>query len=232
MKMLNRRYAFLGIAILIWVAAFFVVGRLKSLTCSDEPMIGCPYSIAMWVIALVLMVGLVLSLELVPKERKKGVSIALLDPVTGLNNRRAFSSQAVPLMETAEKLSEKALVIVISVNDFDQVTVAGKDMANRAAILVADALRDSLRGSDLISRYNDDEFVCFLPKASSLFIQVITDRIHENVAAQNRQYSGAQELEVSVGAAELDPVAPLALERLVKAAYDDLFENLKARDSE
>ncbi len=147
--------------------------------------------------------------------------IAMLDEVTGLHNRRAFHGLVTPQLAAAEKQMDKALVMVVNLDDFDRIVGSyGKEEGHRSLRLVSEALMSSFRGTDIVARYGDDEFAAFLPNASRLFDERILERIQENVAARNRDIGGTYNLSVSIGIAEFDPLAPVALDKLIRSAFD------------
>lgn len=221
--MSGRRLVYLAAAEGVWAASCLLLTRAGN---------GLGAAAALWAVGAALMAAVSILQAPGARGAARPTSVSLMDPVTGLGNRRAFDAMVTPLMDEAERLSEKALLIVINIDNYEQLGAAGKDVGDRAAVLVADALRDSLRGSDLVARYNEDEFICFLPKASNLFAAVIEERIHDNVAAGNRRFPGTGELRVSIGVAQLDPVAPVAPGTLVKEGYEDLFARLRAAGSD
>jgi diguanylate cyclase (GGDEF)-like protein len=226
--MTRKKIILLGIAIIIWGASYRIIGKLELAAFPGEPIQRSSFSILLWLIGLFLMVALAFFPLIDDQGKRKLRTITVIDPLTGLYNRRAFIPMATPLVEAAEKLSEKALVLLVSIDDYDKYQKAGKkEVVDKVVTLFADAIRDSLRGSDLIARYNEDEFACFMPKASLTFREVLLDRISGNVAAQSRQLPGEGHLSASIGFAELDPVAVSSLEKLIKSAYDDLFVQMK-----
>jgi len=226
--MTRKKIILLSIAAIIWGASYWGIGALELAAFPGEPMQRSSYGIILWLIGLFLMVALTFLPLIDDQGKRKHRTIEVIDPLTGLYNRRAFIPMATPLVEAAEKLSEKALLLLVSIDDYDKYQKAGeKEVVDKVVTLFTDAIRDSLRGSDLIARYNEDEFACFLPKASLTFREVLLDRISGNVTAQSRQLPGGGHLSASVGFAELDPVAVLPLEKLVKYAYDDLFVQMK-----
>jgi diguanylate cyclase (GGDEF)-like protein len=102
----------------------------------------------------------------------------------------------------------------------------GDEEAERVIVRVSRALLDSLRAADLLGRHDKDELVAFLPKASSLSWETISERIRMNVAAQNSRFEKSFHISVSVGHAEYDPIAPVSLDLLLRQAYEGMIKEM------
>jgi len=176
-----------------------------------------------WLLGLVLMAWVVFGKTGDPKRD----IIITVDEKTGLANRRAFQGHVEPLLKAAVRFSEKGLVVILNINNLDRILAEeGDEEAERIVFHVAQAFLDSLRGSDILARYDKDELIAFLPKASSIFSDTVTERIMMNVASQHRQMEDPRDLNVSIGYAEFDPVAPQSLDYLIRQAYKDMIRSL------
>ena len=182
-----------------------------------------------WVLGLVLIAWVVFGRQVDPT---KGILITV-DENTGLANRRAFQGHVEPLLKAAERFVEKSLVVILNINNLDRIIAdEGDEVAEEIVIHVAQAFLDSLRGSDILARYDKDELVAFLPKASTVFSDTVTERIMMNVAAQRREMENPKDLNVSIGYAEFDPVAPQSLDYLIRQAYKDMIRSMGEINSE
>jgi diguanylate cyclase (GGDEF)-like protein len=181
------------------------------------------FLIISWVLGLVLIAWVVFG-----KERDPARNIIItVDEKTGLANRRAFQGHVEPLLKAAVRFSEKGLVVILNINSLDRILAEeGDEEAERIVFHVAQAFLDSLRGSDILARYDKDELVAFLPKASAVFSETVTERIMMNVAAQRRLMEDPRDLNVSIGYAEFDPVAPQTLDYLIRQAYKDMIRSM------
>jgi diguanylate cyclase (GGDEF)-like protein len=176
-----------------------------------------------WILGLVLIAWVVFGRQVDPT---KGILITV-DENTGLANRRAFQGHVEPLLKAAVRNVEKSLVVILNINNLDRIIAdEGDEVAEEIVIHVAQAFLDSLRGSDILARYDKDELVAFLPKASTVFSDTVTERIMMNVAAQRREMEKPQDLNVSIGYVEFDPVAPQSLDYLIRQAYKDMIRSM------
>lgn len=155
------------------------------------------------------------------------ITLKTIDESTGLSNRRAFQGLVEPLLSASERFSEKSMVVILNVNDLDRlIDSRGDEAAEQIVVHVAMAFLESLRGSDILARYDKDELVAFLPKASLVFADTISERVMLNVAAQHRQMEDQHEIRFSIGFAEFDPAAPEPIEKLIRRAYENMIQKM------
>ena len=89
------------------------------------------------------------------------------DALTGLMNRRAFSSAAQALMQLAARERHPVSVMVIDLDHFKDINDGYGHPAGDAMLAhVADLLRSSLRRSDICGRFGGDEFAVLLPNTA------------------------------------------------------------------
>lgn len=89
---------------------------------------------------------------------------ALLDPLTGIANRRALEQELDRRLNQADRGGGRILVAFIDLDGFKAINDHhGHDMGDRFLTQVARRLAEGLRGSDLVARCGGDEFVVLAP---------------------------------------------------------------------
>ena len=84
---------------------------------------------------------------------------ALLDPLTGLRNRRFFSDVLIKRMVNATRQGESALVLLIDLDGFKQVNdTRGHPVGDELLRQVATRLRGCADPTDIVMRFGGDEF--------------------------------------------------------------------------
>ncbi len=138
---------------------------------------------------------------------------AVIDPLTGLMNRRGWKDAAERELAGARRDGTPLTLAMIDLDHLKEVNDAhGHDEGDRALCDVADLLRASLRASDVLGRIGGDEFVALMPDAQD-------DRA---VEAVGRAQSGASErARFSAGVAPWD--GKESLEELVRRADVALY---------
>ncbi len=104
-------------------------------------------------------------------------SIAWSDPLTGVLNRRGFERDAARHLAASDDDATGALVF-IDLNDFKTINDdCGHQIGDQLLIVVAERLRSSLRGCDIIGRLGGDEFVALVPDVTEEIAQTLAERL-------------------------------------------------------
>lgn len=147
--------------------------------------------------------------------------LAILDPLTGLYNRRFAMQQIVAEIARATRYNHKLTVIYFDINGLksinDRYGHAAGDLALRG---FADALRRSVRCSDITVRMGGDEFLVILPECDVGDLPRVLGRLGQPAV----DYRGHRlELHYAAGHAEYvrGESAEELLERADHNAYDD-----------
>lgn len=100
------------------------------------------------------------------------------DALTGLKNRRAFSSAAQTLMQLAARERHPVSVMVIDLDHFKEINDGYGHPAGDAMLAhVAELLRSSLRRSDICGRFGGDEFAVLLPNTALDAAQAVAEKL-------------------------------------------------------
>lgn len=145
--------------------------------------------------------------------------LATQDPLTGLSNRRAFTSQAARVLAYHQRYGLEASVLFIDIDHFKAVNDRhGHAAGDRVIQHLAKVLRGTIREFDLHCRYGGEEFVLLLPNSSMAEGLHVAERIREEVArADTVPYT------VSVGLASSQAQARDPLEDLLARSDAALY---------
>lgn len=90
--------------------------------------------------------------------------IAVTDPVTGVKNRSGFEQMLRKTDHLNKRHGTKAAVIFVFLENLRNIMDSGgRPAGDRAAKLLASALKESARKADSIFRYREDEFIVIMP---------------------------------------------------------------------
>jgi diguanylate cyclase (GGDEF)-like protein len=137
--------------------------------------------------------------------------LADTDALTGVLNRRAFEEAACAAAAAADAQRHPCALILIDVDRFKDINDARGHGAGDAALrALAEALREGLRGGDVIGRLGGDEFALLLPRADLDRATQIAGRLREAVRALRPVYDGeVLRLTASFGLTEAEPAETL-----------------------
>jgi diguanylate cyclase (GGDEF)-like protein len=128
---------------------------------------------------------------------------ALVDPLTGLANRRAFLGDADEFMSRNGKRGEPISVMLADLDRFKAINDRfGHAVGDRVLQVFADMVRRTLRAKDLSGRLGGEEFAFLMPGTGAAEAARIAERIRAHFADAARSVDGhAVAPTVSVGVA-------------------------------
>ncbi len=155
---------------------------------------------------------------------------AMIDPLTGLWNRRGVDELLPRELARAHRQGSSVALMLLDVDYFKPINDRfGHDAGDEVLKEVASRLRGALRPHDVACRYGDDEFLVFLGNCSQEGAQAVARRILDRVRVEPvKLASGETEVTVSVGVASAGDISPELLPELVKTADMALYD-AKAR---
>jgi diguanylate cyclase (GGDEF)-like protein len=146
--------------------------------------------------------------------RERAHSLALIDPLTELANRRAMLDWLVARMEAGERFG----LMLVDLDGFKDVnTVLGYPAGDAVLREAARRLRACVRGDDLVARLGGDEFAVLAPSADPPGMQALSGRVLEAVRAMGQREPHEVQLTASVGWA-LYPADADTVDELIAAA--------------
>lgn len=135
-------------------------------------------------------------------------AIALTDPLTELNNRRALEWELPRQIQSARLRNAPISVIMLDVDYFKTINdTYGHLVGDRALQLLSARLRHNLRFYDTPFRYGGEEFVVILRDTSCQETALIAHRICKLISEQPFVITNSLDLTITIsaGAASLTP---------------------------
>lgn len=131
---------------------------------------------------------------------------SMVDPLTGIQNRRAFDASLAEVLEHAKANNEPVCLLMVDIDHFKAVNdTYGHVVGDAVLKQVSSAINDTVRGGDVLARYGGEEFVALLPNTPMEGAERVADNICNKVRNQpmNRERVGKDigRVTVSVGAA-------------------------------
>ncbi len=154
-----------------------------------------------------------------------GLRLAVIDPLTGLHNRRYGLHHLDRVAVRCRAQGIRAGVILMDIDHFKRVNdTHGHPAGDCVLARVAQVLADNLRTEDLVARIGGEEFLAVLPDADLDQVRTVAERLRTQVAALRIPTPCGQTLSVtlSLGIAMLEDredAAPHALNVVDRALY-------------
>jgi len=139
-------------------------------------------------------------------EFKRVRTESMMDPLTGIQNRRGFDRSLAKAHEHAKTCNEPLCLLLVDIDHFKKVNDTHGHVVGDAVLKqVANAINDVVRGGDVLARYGGEEFVLLLPKTPMEGAERVADNICNQVRNQKMDSNHVGEdvgrVTVSVGVA-------------------------------
>ncbi len=154
----------------------------------------------------------------------RSITMALLDPLTGIYNRRYLDTHLAALLADTSEPPRAVSLLILDIDFFKKINdehghAAGDEVLKEVAARVA----DRLRGFDTFARFGGEEFVVVMPETGLDMAAGVAERIRAAIAETPIPVHGKESVSVtvSIGVAmsghEETPEA--VLERADRALY-------------
>ncbi len=108
--------------------------------------------------------------------------LSVTDPLTGLLNRRYLEERIAEEIVRSKRHRFSLSLMMLDVDDFKSYNDRyGHPAGDSALRIVAEILRETLRGADVAARYGGEEFAILLPQTSSEEAAQIGERIRKKI---------------------------------------------------
>lgn len=147
--------------------------------------------------------------------------LALTDSLTGLYNRHFFNETLQREINRASRYQHHLVLLLLDVDDFKLVNdTYGHLQGDVVLKMVAEALAEHLRRSDVLARFGGDEFAIILPETDEAGAKLVAEKIRAAVA--RRSFAG-RSLGISIGLGIFH--AQQTPEQLIERADRDLYRD-------
>ena len=140
-------------------------------------------------------------IELLKSELEQLRGLVHTDQMTGAFNRRGLDEIFVREAARADRSDVSICVVMIDLDNFKQINDDfGHQFGDSVLMHLVAVAKETLRPSDIISRYGGEEFAVLLPEISLEKAISVIHRLQRNLAKQSLQYSENQSVLVTFSA--------------------------------
>jgi diguanylate cyclase (GGDEF)-like protein len=210
----SLRGVLVGVAIAIALTIAVALGTNASAVIDTPPLLVAPLALILAIAAL--------STALMRSDVQHR-SDAVIDPLTGMLNRKALANRVAELAQQSEVTGERIGVIVGDLDLFKEVNDSNGHAAGDAVLTdVAYVLRKQLRAFDLAYRIGGEEFLVLLPGSDLPECTRLAELLRRTVAACS--FGDRVRLTMSFGVSTSVAGEPFDYERVFAAADEALYE--------
>jgi diguanylate cyclase len=150
---------------------------------------------------------------------------SLTDPLTGIANRKAFDAALEAAINRDD--GEAVTLLMLDIDHFKKFNDSyGHLTGDQVLRLVANAVKQNVKGQDISARYGGEEFAVILPQIEAAALATIAERVRALVESLPAPVNGST-LTISIGGAlypedgtTVDALFHVADERLYQAKRD------------
>ena len=153
-------------------------------------------------------------------------SLALVDNLTGLGNKRFFWMQLETEMARTKRTGHSCTLMMIDLDNFKSLNDAfGHLEGDKFLEAFGRIMRENSRSTDLPCRYGGDEFALIMPATTVIHTLRTAERL-KNILAGMPQESDPR-VTLSVGISEYTPFSQYTAKEFVHAADESLYQAKK-----
>ena len=158
------------------------------------------------------------------------IELAVVDPLTSLNNRRYFESHLAALLDHATGGGRPLSLMILDIDHFKSVNDSyGHDVGDEVLKAFAQRVKNVIRQADLLCRLGGEEFVVVMPDTPLAIAAKVAERVRAQVGGRLFTIEDGRRaipVTVSIGIAEFikDPDPDALFKRADRALYSSKLE--------
>jgi diguanylate cyclase len=156
---------------------------------------------------------------------------ALTDPLTGLTNRKGLSKAIEKAVIAAEELNSYPCLLMLDIDHFKKINdTFGHLLGDRVIKVVAETLKNQIKGKDTAARYGGEEYCVLLPETELVDAVKVAENIRSAIEKTRIKRSSDNfeicRMTISIGVARYKPLESIMtlFERADTALYQSKNE--------
>jgi diguanylate cyclase (GGDEF)-like protein len=170
--------------------------------------------------------GVLQDLARMLEQELKSLTLATLDELTGLTNRRGFDAIAEQTIAMCRRTDQPATLLYFDLDGFKPINdTLGHAAGDRVLRTFARNLRETFRDSDVVARVGGDEFCVLLTSATTEDVRRPLSLLEGSLEMRE----GEPLVSFSVGIAQYDPSKHSTVRALVEEADQRMYRKKRAQ---
>ena len=158
--------------------------------------------------------------------KEKAETMALVDELSNLNNRRAFYEKGKVLVDDCQRNNENLSIILMDIDDFKKVNdTLGHAAGDAVLVQVGSRLKQSTRNADLCARVGGEEFGILVKTTGTSGTVHLAEKLRKEISEtpfifNNKDISLSASFGVAEGKSDLDTLFNRADTAMYKAKQE------------
>jgi diguanylate cyclase (GGDEF)-like protein len=180
--------------------------------------------IGMLLDATLLALALTYQFRIGQEEKQRAEQLSRLDPLTEVNNRRAFYDFTRAIWNIATRHDHNLCIVLLDIDNFKRINDAhGHACGDEYLIATANVLKKSIRDQDVLARWGGEEFILLLPETNLHEAAELAERLRAAIAGLRLNCGGAEiTATASFGVAQREK-QQRSMDALISLADDQLY---------
>lgn len=142
------------------------------------------------------------------RELESAKGEAMIDPLTGILNRRGFEKAASRILDESAFSGKETCLLMLDIDHFKKINdTYGHLVGDKVIRAVAEMLKSNIKGQDSVARLGGEEFVVLLPETPAAGAFAVAEHIRKSIGNGKIRRIDSQEsigaVTVSIGVASL-----------------------------
>lgn len=147
--------------------------------------------IGMMLESILLAMALADQFRIIQQEKIQALMLSQMDPLTEINNRRAFFDFSQPLWDAGMRNNHDMSVILLDIDGFKIINdTYGHTFGDQALVKVAKLIKKSARVGDIVARWGGEEFILFLSETDLAEAKLTAERICSGISNIDMKIKG------------------------------------------
>jgi two-component system cell cycle response regulator len=130
---------------------------------------------------------------------RDGLKMAMIDPLTGLYNRRYATQHMQKIVGRARESGNSFAVMMLDLDKFKRINdTQGHDAGDLVLKEFSHRIQENVRGVDLVARMGGEEFLVVMPDASDVVARHVSERLRRAVESKPFVTAAGEEMTITV----------------------------------